>query len=567
MPFDLSNNRFQLLVHKEEWKKKKAEEEKATKVANGNQPRDIVSMVFNDAADSARPKPKAITVDSIQAQAAQVQLNASVRIPQIANGAAGGPNPAQLAQQAAQQGALAAAVQAQQNQTHQAAQRRGPLPRVASQEQLPAARVPPQAPNIGRQLQPAVNTSNAPTPMSSSPQAPLQRLPATPRNLPGTPRPPGTPQPQAAQTKHPTPQPNGQALTPASSQPSPMLKSVSQTDEAQLPQVNGPRPFSRDPSQMNGMPQSRQPAQPPQTHFFEVLQKMGVPMTPQQFLSLPPPQQNQWRAKVQSHIQQVLAMQGNLSGNPQTVQAAYQQAQNYLQQAQRTTMPAQYGQGMTPEQQRIFAQQKAQMMGSADQEMLRQQLAQQGRLPPSEVQAMLHQQLLNRQQNTQPQQAPQALGQAQARQMPALHPGQIKLPNGQVMTATQLQMYRNQQLAQAQARAQINHTAAQNFVGVNHPVNAFLSHLPPDRRAEFIAMDPQKQHSLLQALTANQPQLAQQQQQGGAPQLQYNPMAAQNMSGAGRMPGQMVGMAQAQAAPNGLGGPAMMRQSTSGGVP
>jgi hypothetical protein len=43
-------------------------------------------------------------------------------------------------------------------------------------------------------------------------------------------------------------------------------------------------------------------------------------------------------------------------------------------------------------------------------------------------------------------------------------------------------------------------------------------------------------------------------------------MTAQSMPGAGRIPGQMVGMPQGQGTSNGVGGgPAMMRQSTSGG--
>src|SRR5271170_2868194 len=174
-------------------------------------------------------KPNKATIESIQAQhvqqaqnlqQAQAQLAGQVLRPPTANGV--GPNPAQLASQAAQQGALAAA-QAQQNPQPPGAQRR-PLPRVASQDQL--AQRAQQAQNMQRQLQPTGSNAPTPMPMSSSPQVPVQRLPATPRNIPGTPRQPGTPQSQSAQV-HPTPQPNGQAMTPASSQPSPMLKSSS----------------------------------------------------------------------------------------------------------------------------------------------------------------------------------------------------------------------------------------------------------------------------------------------------------------------------------------------------
>ena len=244
----MSHNRFQYLVHKEEFKKKKAEEEKA-KAANGNQGRDFGSMLtVNDASEVNRNKPKAVTIESIQAQqqAQQAQQQAQQahmqnRLSQVPTA---GANPAQLAQHAAQQNALAVA-QAQQNQqqamqnaqAQQQPQRRVPLPRVASQDQLQQQRAQQQPPNLGRQLQPTGAASNAPTPMSSSPQVPIQRLPATPRNVPGTPRPPGTPQP----AKHPTPQANGQAMTPASTQPSPMLKSVSQTDEGQMQQLNGAR--------------------------------------------------------------------------------------------------------------------------------------------------------------------------------------------------------------------------------------------------------------------------------------------------------------------------------------
>src|SRR5271170_5323509 len=206
-------------------------------------------------------KPNKATIESIQAQhvqqaqnlqQAQAQLAGQALRPPTANGI--GPNPAQLASQAAQQGALAAA-QAQQNPQPPGAQRR-PLPRNASQEQL--AQRAQQAQNLQRQLQPTGSNAPTPMPMSSSPQVPIQRLPATPRNIPGTPRQPGTPQPQSAQVKHPTPQPNGQAMTPASSQPSPMMKSSSQSDEGQ--QVNGTRAqFPRGPQgqMLNGVPQAR----------------------------------------------------------------------------------------------------------------------------------------------------------------------------------------------------------------------------------------------------------------------------------------------------------------------
>jgi hypothetical protein len=572
--------RFQILVHRDEWNKKKTEEEK-TKAANGNQNREFAPMLnINEVSEMQRVKPK-VTIDSLQAQ---TQLAAQGRLAPTTNGIAQGPNPAQLAQQSA----LAAAFQAQQAQGPPGGQRRLALPRVASQDQLNALATRQQVNAASRQIQstgPA--PSNAPTPMSSSPQAPISRLPATPRNVPGTPRPPGTPQPQ---TQKLTPQPNGQAMTPASSQPSPMLKSVSQSDEGQMQQqINGVRPFTRggppQPMMNGGPPQVRPQGQHPSfpiPQFMELLKTMGITISYEQFLNLPPQHQAQLTAKVQEYVQRTLQGQGNPGVNPQTVQGAYQQAQNFLQQAQRNVQ-MQPGQAMTPEQQRILAQTKH-FLGGGDPEILRQQ----GRIPPNDVQQMFQQQLLVRSQNPQQalqQQTPQQQAQlhqnfAQARQIAlAQHQQQqqqqppqqaLKLPNGQPMTQQQVQMFRARQLqAQAQAR---------NAQSMSLPMAQFMTAMSPEQRARFPTLDSQTQAGLFQNYLANQNSLQQpqqlqqlqqqqqQQQQGNGPQLQYNPMAAQNMGGAGRMPGQMVGMVgQGQPTPNGVNGPAMMRQSTSGG--
>ena len=600
--------RFQILVHREEWKKKKAEEEKS-KAASGNQNREFANILnFNEVSEMQRVKPKA-TIDSLQAQHGQqaqaqqtqiqaqahqiqAQLAAHGRLAPTTNGLSQGPNPAQFAQQAAQQSALAAAAQAQQTQIPPGGQRRLALPRVASQDQLNALAARQQGNVISRPIQPTGPApSNVPPPISSSPQVPISRLPATPRNVPGTPRPPGTPQPP---TQKPTPQPNGQAMTPASSQPSPMLKSASQSDEGQMQQqINGVRPFTRagPPQPMNGVPpqvrpQGQHPPLPiPQ--FMELLKTMGVSISYEQFLNLSPQYQAQLTAKVQEYVQRTLQGQGSAGANPQTVQGAYQQAQNFLQQAQRNVQ-MQPGQAMTPEQQRILAQTKQQFLGGGDPEILRQQLAQQGRMPPNDVQQMFQQQLLARSQNPQQQQTPQQqqaqLHQqnlAQARQIALAHHQQqqqqqqppqqqaLKLPNGQPMTPQQVQMFRARQLhAQAQAR---------NAQSINLPMTQFMTAMSPEQRAQFQSLDPQTQANLFQNFIAKQAvlqqqqqqlqqQQQQQQQQGNGPQLQYNPMAAQNMGGAGRMPAQMVGMVgQGQPTPNGVNGPAMMRQSTSGG--
>ena len=533
-------------------------------------------------------KPNKATIESIQAQhqaqnlqQTQAQLAGQVLRPPTANGI--GPNPAQLASQAAQQGALAA----QQNPQPPGAQRR-PLPRNASQDQL--AQRAQQAQNVQRQLQPT--GSNAPTPMamSSSPQVPIQRLPpATPRNIPGTPRQPGTPQPQSAQVKHPTPQPNGQAMTPASSQPSPMMKSSSQSDEGQ--QVNGTRgQFPRGPQgqMLNGAPQARTPAPQlqlplPIAQFLETIKMLSngqMSMTYEQFLGLPNTNQVQLIQKVQEYVQRRLAQQGGHPGNQQTVQGAYAQA--FIQQAQRNAaMPIQPGQTMTPDQQRLFAQTRQQLLGNADPELLRQQLAQQGRLPSNEVQAMFQQQLLARQQQPQ-QQSPQLQQQAnlaQARQLAALQQqaqaaAVPKMPNGNTMTPQQVQIFRARHLqAQAQARAQAQQAAQQN---INAPsaVQQFMNAMSPDQRAQFQGLDGASQNQVYSQWVAKQQQMAahqqqqqqQQQVQQGTPQLQYNPMAAQNM-GATRMPvgpGMMMGQNGQVPTANGVG-TTMMRQSTSGG--
>ena len=549
--------------------------------------------------EATKPAPKA-TMDSIQAhhmeqqaqlQRQQVQLGGQVLRPPTANGV--GPNPAQLASQAAQQNALAAA-QAQQNAQPPGAQRR-PLPRVASQERAQ------QTQNMQRQLQPT--SSNAPTPMSSSPQVPIQRLPATPRNMPGTPRQPGTPQPQSAQIKHPTPQPNGQAMTPASSQPSPMLKSSSQSDDAQLQQVNGARgQFPRGPQGqiLNGVPQPRPQTQPlqvqlplPIPQFLETIKMLSngqMNMTYEQFASLATPTQHQLINKVNEALRRNLPQQGNQAGNPQTVQGAYAQA--FLQAQRSAAMPIQPGQTMTPDQQRLFAQTRQQLLNTPNSDLLRQQLAQPGRLPSNEVQAMYEQQLLARQQQQPPQpqqvqQNPPNLQQqanlVQARQLAALQQqaqaGALKLPNGTPMTAQQVQMFRARHLqAQAQAQARAQQAAAaqqQQTLNAPTPVQQFMNAMSPEQRVQFQAMDGATQNQVYsqwiakqQQLAASQQQQQQQQQQahGGTPQLQYNPMAAQNM-GATRMPvgpGMMMGQNGQVPTANGVGA-SMMRQSTSGG--
>src|SRR5271170_4999098 len=407
-------------------------------------------------------KPNKATIESIQAQhvqqaqnlqQAQAQLAGQALRPPTANGI--GPNPAQLASQAAQQGALAAA-QAQQNPQPPGAQRR-PLPRNASQEQL--AQRAQQAQNLQRQLQPTGSNAPTPMPMSSSPQVPIQRLPATPRNIPGTPRQPGTPQPQSAQVKHPTPQPNGQAMTPVSSQPSPMMKSSSQSDEAQLQQVNGTRAqFPRGPQgqMLNGVPQARPapqlPLPLPIAQFLETIKILSngqMSMTYEQFLGLPNPHQVQLIQKVQEYVQRRLAQQGGQPGNQQTVQGAYAQA--FLQQAQRNAaMPIQPGQTMTPDQQRFFEQTRQQILGDAD-DLWRHELAPQERLPSNEVQAMFQEQLPR-----QPQQHQQQ--EAQAAGLP-------RMPNGNSMTPQQIQLnYRARHLqAQAEALAQAQQAAQQNI--------------------------------------------------------------------------------------------------------
>jgi hypothetical protein len=300
---------------------------------------------------------------------------------------------------------------------------------------------------------------------------------------------------------------------------------------------------------------------------------------------LDPESQAQLTARVQDHVQRTLALQKNGAANQQTVQGAYQQAQTFLQQAQRNVMPLQPGQGMTPEQQRILAPTKQQFLGGADPELIRQQLAQQGRqMPPNEVQAMLQQQLLARQQQQnaaaqqaqQRQQQPPPQNLAQQRQMglqqaAAAAAQGLKLPNGQQMTPEQVQLYRARQLQLQAVRAQ-QQQSVNNMGGIGLPMQQFLNSLSQENKAQFQSMDGQSQASVFtnwmatrQAAHQQQQQQQQQSVQQGVPQLQYNPMAAQNMAGAGRMPVPMVGMAQGQGTPNGVGGPTMMRQSTSGG--
>ena len=335
---------------------------------------------------------------------------------------------------------------------------------------------------------------------------------------------------------------------------------------------------------INGGPQPRPQGQHlplPIPQFMEVLKAMGYTSSYEQFLSIPLPRQMQLTQKVQEYVQRSLPTQGNTATNPQTVQIAYQQAQNFLQQAQRNAigMQPQPGQAMTPEQ-RMLVQAKQPFLGQ-DPESFRQQLAQQGRMPPNaEVQAMFQQQLHARQQNPQLPQAPPppqqhqqqqsaqqvqnlvqvrqiALAQQQAQQQQAQT---IGLPNGQPPMIAQ-QQFRARQL-QTQPR-QFN---AQNF---NFQMTQVLNAMNPEQRSRFQSLDPSTQANLLQSLIAkqapHQQQLQQQQQQQNGPQLQYNPLAAQNMAGAGRMPTQMVGMGQGQPTPNAVNGPAMMRQSTSGG--
>jgi hypothetical protein len=119
------------------------------------------------------------------------------------------------------------------------------------------------------------------------------------------------------------------------------------------------------------------------------------------------------------------------------------------------------------------------------------------------------------------------------------------LPNGQQMTPQQVQLYRARQIQAQQARAQMNQ---QNPANIGHlPMQQFLNALTQEQKIHFQSLDGNSQNQLFSNWMQRQ----------NAPQLQYNPMAAQNMNG--RIPNPM--MAQGQGAPNS----AMMRQSTSGG--
>ena len=601
--------RFQILGLKEDWKKRKAEEEK-NKDSNGNQPTSFVDMLSIN--EGARAKPAQVaTVDTIQAQT-QAQTQAQLQTQQ-----------AQTVQSKLPQTGLGISPQTQTQIPHpvqqpptqgisptpnpppQPPQRRVPLPRQPSQDRVATPRPTSQAGNIPRQLQPTASAAaNAPTPHSGSPQVPVQRLPQTPRNVPGTPRPPGTPQPPPA--KHPTPQATTQAMTPASTQPSPMLKSTSQGDDPQLQQMNGIRQQLAQRVQQQGAATAQQRPTVTAQQFFEILKMHNININYDQFVSLPAHEQQQLTGTVQAYMQKIVAQQqqqqGNAPGNQQTVQEAYQQAQmsqQMLQAQQRNAMQQlpQQLQGMTPDQKRIFAQNKQQFLG-IDGDILRHQLAQ-GRPPqqPDNVQAMFHQHLLARQQNPQqaglqpqqpqqsqqpqqPQQQPQPqtptqqhLQQAlaQARQLAlqqAVNGGQlnaIKLSNGQTMTPEQINQYRARQVAlhqqQQQRQQQLAHTSTAEF----------MNSLDPQQRTNFQGLDGNTQQNLYRSWVSAQ---VNRQQQGvaGVPQLQYNPMAAQNMGGvAARIPNPMAmamaQQAQAQGGPNGManGSPAMMRQSTSGG--
>jgi len=559
-----------------------------------------------DASQRVKPKPVA-TMESIQAQHSQSQAPpqpppmAQPRLPQVANGIIPRPAPTQIAQQLPMQQTQLAATQVPQG----AAARRAALPRPGSHEQLVAQRVQQTPTTISRQLQPTGATpSNAPTPISSSPQVPIQRLPATPRNVPGTPHPPGTPQPQPAQK--PTPQANGQVMTPASSQASPMLKSASQSDEQapQPPHVNSARPpfpIIGQSHMVNGMvPQQPQRTQLTLPFVLQILHKItGHLLTPEQWASLDQNQQAHAFAKVQEELRRMQSQNATAANNPQMRHLAtptgvpnpgyspQQAAQNFLQ-AQHAAAAAAAAaaagrnglqmpiQPMTPEQQRLLAQAKQQFLsGTADASQIPGQAP--GGMNADQVRTAYQQTLLAR--NTAaanqggPQQSPNQQAALQARQLAAMQAQaqaqglQLKLPAGQPMTAQQAALFRNRTILQQQAARN-----AQQPQNIHH----FMNSLSPAERAQFQNMDPQRQAgifnswihnkaAMLQAQQAQQGQQAQQQQGGqGNPQapLQYNPMAAQSMGMGvpGRVP---VGMAQGQV--NGVNGPTMMRQSTGGG--
>ena len=555
-----------------------------------------------DASQRVKPKPVA-TMESIQAQHAQNHAppqpasGVQPRLPLVANGIISRPAPTQVPQQLTMQQPQPPTPQLPQG----VAARRVALPRVGSQEQLVAQRVQQNPTTISRQLQPTgAAPSNAPTPISSSPQVPIQRLPATPRNLPGTPRPPGTPQPQPAQK--PTPQPNGQVMTPASSQASPMLKSASQSDEqaSQPPQVNGPRtPFAvmGQPQMVNGMVH-QQPQRPqlPLPVVLQILHKItGRLLTPEQWDSLDQNQQAHASAKVHEELRRMQSQNAAAANNPQMrhlatptgVQAPVyppqQQAQNFFQVQHPAAAPGAPRNGlqmpiqpMTPEQQRLLAQAKQQFLNATgDATQIPGQPP--GTINADQVRAAYQQTLLARNaaaaNQAVPQQPPNQQAALQARQLAAMQQTQaqaqglqLKLAAGQPMTPQQAAVFRNRTILQQQAAR--NAQQPQN-------IHLFMASLSLPDRAQFQNMDPQRQaaifngwvqrQAIMQAQQAQQVQQAQQQQGGqGNPQppLQYNPMTAQGM-GVG-VPGRMpVGMAQGQA--NGVNGPTMMRQSTGGG--
>jgi len=555
-----------------------------------------------DALQRVKPKPVA-TMESIQAQHGQSQAPqqpppvAQPRLPQVANGIIPRPAPTQIPQQLSMQQTQFAATQVLQG----AAARRPALPRAGSHEQLVAQRVQQTPTTIPRQLQPTgVAPSNAPTPISSSPQVPIQRLPATPRNIPGTPHPPGTPQPQPAQK--PTPQPNTQVMTPASSQASPMLKSASQSDEQapQLTQVNSARPpfpIISQTQMVNGMvSQQPQRAQLPLPFVLQILHKLtGHHLTPEQWASLEPNQQTHAIGKVQEELRRMQTQNATAANNPQMRHLAtptgvqnpayppqQQAAQNFLQAQQAAAAAAAAAgrsglqmpiQPMTPEQQRLLAQAKQQFLSATgDASQIPGQPP--GPMNADQVRTAYQQTLLARNTGAAnqggPQQPPNQQAALQARQLAAMQQAQVqaqglqlKLPAGQHMTAQQAALFRNRTIQQQAARN------AQQPQNIHH----FMASLSPADRAQFQNMDAQRQagifhnwmHNKAAMIQAQQAQQAQQQQGGQgnlqAP-LQYNPMAAQSMGMGvpGRVP---VGMAQGQV--NGVNGPTMMRQSTGGG--
>jgi hypothetical protein len=479
--------RFSTLVVRDEFRKRKAEEEKAGGKAPVVQP----SMLHVEQPIDKRLPP--VTIDSIQAQTKQFQRQGPI-------------NPAQLTQHIQPQ---PTAVQLP------PARARVPLP-AARQEVPHSQRLPPQ-----QQRPSTATTSNAPTPLSSSPQVSMQRLPATPRNMPSTPRQqPSTPQ------KHPTPQ---GVMTPVSSHPSPMMKSTSQTEEP-VPQrqfVRGVVPPQQgiSPNQTRGLPL-------PLPQFLECLKSLGFPISYEQFAGLDPRSQTQLVTRVESVLLQRTTQQQQQIPNA-AGPGNYQTTQNYLQQGQRPLQPG------LEQQQRMLAQKQQQFFAGPDAEMLRMQLAQQrGNMPPAELQNMFQQQLHVRQQQQQAAVQRQLVLQQQNATM--------KLPNGQIATQ-QGQQYR-QRVIQQQQRLH----PPQQLVPNSAPFTAqFMASLTPDQKDRFQAMDGLKQSHTFQAWLSKQQQHLQQQQQLQQQQgVQYNPFVAQNLA---RMQGQ------------GQQGTQMMRQGTNGG--